>query len=772
MQGEKKVYLIGIGLGTPEGLTVEAKQCLQEGDVFIGARRMLEILPEECTRRFESYQPEEICQYLRENAHWQRACILLSGDVGFYSGAKKLLVELSCFEVRLVPGISSLAGFCAKLCISWEDVSYGSIHGRKENLIARICRNRYTFALLGGQDSLFELCRKLTYFRLEDVILHVGERLGYPQERIVHGRVSEIGEMSFDRLLVAVVENPSPRRQMSAEIQDEDFIRGNVPMTKCEVRTISIQKMGLAGDSVLYDIGAGTGSVSIQAGMYYPDCDIYAIEEKVEARELIEKNKCKFAVDNVTVVEGQAPEVLKELPPPTHVFVGGSGGRLRQILQSVYEKNPEVIVVLNFVSLEGLSELVQLTKEWKLEGVQAVQVSVSKSREIGQSHLMMAQNPVTIVTIPTQKKTSKSTTNLFHAIKYMMAGGDGANMLNQHGGDVYSHPGVLDFSTNSNPLPTSAPILEAVQDSIKLLSQYPDCDCRRLRKALAGKLSCFSAPIDSEDIICGNGAAELLFTLVLARKPRKALLTVPGFLEYEAALESVGTEIIYATLREDNGFALTGEFLSFLKEDMDMVFLCSPHNPTGGLIDRELLGEIADFCEKKRILLVMDECFQDFLQEPSRHSLLPELAQRRYVFILKSFTKLFGLAGVRLGYGVTKNRKLLEQMKRCRQPWPVSVPAQMAGLAALEQEEYVRLSREYVRRERKFLCEGLRKAGWKVYEPSANFIFFQGPSGLQEKLLEKGILIRDCSNYRGLGQGYYRIAVKNHEENERLLDSI
>lgn len=345
-------------------------------------------------------------------------------------------------------------------------------------------------------------------------------------------------------------------------------------------------------------------------------------------------------------------------------------------------------------------------------------------------------------------------------------------MQNRHGGDVYSYPGVLDFSVNSNPLPTPRPILEAVQDNIRFLSQYPDCHYRRFGKALAGKLSRLSEGITPEDIICGNGAAELLFTVVLARKPRKALLTVPGFLEYEAALESVGAQRVYVPLREQNGFALTREFLSFLTEDVDMVFLCSPNNPTGGLIDRELLWEIADVCEEKRILLVMDECFQEFLQEPSYYSLLPELTHRQHLFVLKSFTKLFGLAGLRLGYGVSKNRKLMERMKQCRQPWPVSILAQSAGIAALEQEEYVQVSRKYIQQERQFLCEGIRELGWRVYEPSANFIFFRGVVGLQKKLLEQGVLIRDCSNYQGLEQGYYRIAVRCHEENERLLDCL
>lgn len=405
MQGQRKVYLIGIGTGAPEGLTLEAQKCLRRGDVFVGAGRMLEILPEGETRRFVSYRADEIGAYLRGNDGWQRACILLSGDVGFYSGATKLVQELSDFDVELLPGVSSMAAFCARLQIPWEEISFGSIHGRSDNLLAGICRNTYTFSLLGGRESLLELCGKIRYYQMEDVVLHVGEWLGYPRERIVHGTVSEIMEMDFDRLLVVVAENPSPKKDFLAEIPDDAFVRsGDIPMTKSEVRTVSVLKLGLTQDSVLYDIGAGTGSVSIQAGRFFPGCAVYAIEEKPEAVALITENKRKFVVDNVTVVAGHAPEILGELPAPTHVFVGGSGGNLRTVLQEVYRKNPHAVVVMNFVSLEGLAEITSLMWEWQLKNVRMVQLGVARAKEIGNSHLMIGQNPVTIVSIPEQEQ--------------------------------------------------------------------------------------------------------------------------------------------------------------------------------------------------------------------------------------------------------------------------------------------------------------------------------------------------------------------------------
>lgn len=340
-------------------------------------------------------------------------------------------------------------------------------------------------------------------------------------------------------------------------------------------------------------------------------------------------------------------------------------------------------------------------------------------------------------------------------------------MQSMHGGDVYAHPGVLDFSANINPLPAPQEIMDAAAKGLGLLEQYPDPFCRELRSRIAQKKSC-----QPEQVICGNGAAELLYSLVLARKPKNALVVSPGFMEYERALQSVGAHVRHFMLQRENKYRLTGEYLDALTAGTDMAFLCSPNNPTGSLIDNYLMGQIVSICEKKHIFLVVDECFQDFISSPQKYTLEGAISRNQQLFLLKSFTKIYRLAGLRLGYGLCGDRELLERMNGYRQPWAVSLPAQLAGVVALEQEEYVRETRSYMEEQRKWMTRALRNRGYEVFEPSANYLFFQGKVGLQEKLLQRRILIRDCSNYYGLDRGYYRVAIRKPEENELLLREL
>ena len=318
---KNRVSIIGIGPGNRGGMTAEAVKRIRESRLLIGARRMLESV-QETQETFISYRPAEIGAYLRSHLEYENPCILMSGDVGFYSGAKKLLPELSDFEVELIPGISSVQYFAAKLQMPWEDWNLMSLHGKNQNLIAGIRRNPWTFALLGGPADLETVREKLCRYGMQNVVLHIGERLSYPEERISHIRADELCGAEFDKLLVAVFENPDPIDQYGAEIPDDAFIRGRVPMTKSEVRTVSISKLHLKKGSVLFDIGAGTGSVSIQAACVCPECEVWAVEKKPEAAELIRQNIDCFAADAVTVVEGTAPDCLQGLPAPTHVFIG------------------------------------------------------------------------------------------------------------------------------------------------------------------------------------------------------------------------------------------------------------------------------------------------------------------------------------------------------------------------------------------------------------------------------------------------------------------
>lgn len=337
-------------------------------------------------------------------------------------------------------------------------------------------------------------------------------------------------------------------------------------------------------------------------------------------------------------------------------------------------------------------------------------------------------------------------------------------MFHEHGGDIYTKPYRIDFSANMNPLGMPESVAEAACEGVRLSSSYPDVRCRALREAIAE-----NEHVPAEWVICGNGAAELIFALVWAVKPKKALLAAPGFAEYEQALRGVDCQITFYPCREENGFALQENYLQYLTEDTDMVFLCNPANPTGLLIEPELLGRIADLCRERSILLVVDECFNGLLERAEELSLRGRLDAQPGLFLLRAFTKLYAMAGLRLGYGLCADEYLTEKMRKVLQPWNVSLPAQMAGIAALREAEYVARSRAYVAREREFLRQGLEELGLKTYNSQANYLFFFGSENLGERCAVEGILIRDCRNYRGLRPGYYRVAVRARRDNQELL---
>lgn len=278
--------------------------------------------------------------------------------------------------------------------------------------------------------------------------------------------------------------------------------------------------------------------------------------------------------------------------------------------------------------------------------------------------------------------------------------------------------------------------------------------------------------VPEEYIICGNGAAELVFSLVWALKPRHALMAVPTFAEYEQALEAVECEIEEYLLREEDGFVLGEDFTDRITEETDIVFLCNPNNPTGVLIPENLIDEILERCRMNHVFLVLDECFTDFLEKPELATKKRKLSEYPDFFILKAFTKRYAMAGLRLGYGLCANDRILERMRAVTQPWNISIPAQEAGVAALKEEEYVKRARKVTACERQWIKEELCKLGIKVYDSRANYIFFRGPKGLAGAVLKQGIMIRDCSNYRGLTGGYYRTAVRLHEENQQLIRAV
>lgn len=399
---KRQLYLVGIGMGNEKNRTVEAEQICQSADLLIGARRMLQSVKTEGKAVFESYKPDEIAAYLAEHPQYETAAVLLSGDIGFYSGAKKLYdaIErtegLEQMEIYPVSGISSVVYFCGKLGVSWEDVHLLSLHGRKQNLIDAVKYHEKVFVLCGEKDGIPKICCKLKEYGLGDVKVAVGTDLSYEQERIVQGTAESLMKEDFAPLSVLLICNPDVKKRIGHGLDDDLFLRGKVPMTKSEVRSISLSKLRLHKDAVVWDVGAGTGSVSIEAASLAKDGVVYAIEKKDEAIDLLEQNKRKFGIDNLEIIKGLAPEALEGLPAPTHAFIGGSSGNLKEILEVLLEQNPRVRVVINAIALETVAEAMQCLKSMAFTDVDIAQVSVAKGKKLDSYEMMMGQNPVYI----------------------------------------------------------------------------------------------------------------------------------------------------------------------------------------------------------------------------------------------------------------------------------------------------------------------------------------------------------------------------------------
>lgn len=339
---------------------------------------------------------------------------------------------------------------------------------------------------------------------------------------------------------------------------------------------------------------------------------------------------------------------------------------------------------------------------------------------------------------------------------------------NPHGGDLYSREILLDFSANINPYGTPRAVKEAVAASVENLRCYPDPYCRKLISAIAD-----FEQVPAKQVFCGNGAAELIFSCCMALRPRKAMVLSPCFSEYETALKVFGTETAHYLLRREDDFALTEAFLPTLERfDGEMLMLCNPNNPTGQVIERPLMEKILEICRRRNIFLFIDECFLDLTQGGETFSMKPFLEGTENLFLLKAFTKSYGMAGLRLGYCLCGNEELLRTMGRQVQPWNVSIPAQAAGIAALSQREFLRKANDCIHSQRPVLAVGLQKLGFSVIPSRTNYILFHADREIRAPLLEQGIQIRSCANYIGLGEGWYRVAVKLPEENGRLLAAL
>lgn len=392
-----KVYLIGVGMGNQDTLTLGAVHAIEESCALLGAPRLLEpwIGKKEC---LPMVRPTEIAAAI-DRVECGPVAVLLSGDAGFYSGAKGLRPLLEHHETLTIPGISSLSYFCARLGMAWQDIYVVSAHGRTHNAVGEIQCHGRTFILTGGNTTAQDICRELANRGMGYLHVWVGEALSYPEERIISGAAEELLAEEFADLAVLLAENPTPIKRpfTTPGLPDSVFQRGNVPMTKEEVRALVLTKLHPARHHIFWDVGAGTGSVSVECALAAPAGRVFAVEYKEEALELTVSNATAMGVSNLSVVSGAAPEVLHTLPAPDRVFVGGSNGHLAEIIRLAMEKNPAVRLVISAVTLETLHEAVSCCEKMRLTGVDVVQVSVTRTREVGRYHMMDAQNPVWLI---------------------------------------------------------------------------------------------------------------------------------------------------------------------------------------------------------------------------------------------------------------------------------------------------------------------------------------------------------------------------------------
>lgn len=396
--GRRLVTIAGIGIGNTDGITFEVLNAIADADLAIGASRMLGSVDVGDADKHVEYRSEKIADYIDGNPRYRKVVVLMSGDTGYYSGAKGLIGKLDRekYDVRVLPGISSVSYFFSRIGSSWDDVFLTSAHGRDCNLVGLSKRHRKVFTLLSGGDSVRSMCSDLIKYDLRNVTVTVGQDLGSPEEKITVGKPYELADREFGELCVALIENMEASDKNPISMPDEDFIRGDAPMTKSEIRSLSVAKLKLCSDSVVYDVGAGTGSVSVEMASVAVSGRVFAIEKDESAASLISLNCKKFGTPNVTVVKGEAPEAMAELPAPTHAFIGGSTGKLKDIVDALIEKNPKVRIVITSVTLETLAETVRCMKDPNVFEEETLCVNISKARMAGSYHLMTAQNPVYI----------------------------------------------------------------------------------------------------------------------------------------------------------------------------------------------------------------------------------------------------------------------------------------------------------------------------------------------------------------------------------------
>ena len=393
------ITLIGMGSGTPGSLTAQGLAALQGADRILGAKRLLATLPEGCTgNRQALYKPDEILACLAAHPD-EEIALVYSGDTGFYSGASQLLPMLRAFGIscRVLPGLSSVQLLAAAVGRPWQDWTLVSAHGCACDPVSACMNHKTVFFLTGGAETPATLCAALTAAGLGDAHALVGENLGTPAEAVRFGLARELAEQAFAPLSVLLIEREALPPRRTPGLPDEAFIRGAVPMTKQEVRAAALAKLAVTPTDTLWDVGAGTGSVSVELALAAPAGQVYAVECDPEACILIQKNREKFSAYNLTLIEGKAPEALDTLPAPDAVFIGGTKGNMDAVIDAVLHKNPAARLCIAAIALETLSAAVAALTAHGLV-TEVTQISVSRTKAAGSLHLLMANNPVFLIT--------------------------------------------------------------------------------------------------------------------------------------------------------------------------------------------------------------------------------------------------------------------------------------------------------------------------------------------------------------------------------------
>lgn len=392
-----KITIVGIGMDGAATLTDEARKAVESADVLIGAARMVEPFLVLGKKFFSEYRAEELARLIEEN-EGADICVLMSGDSGFFSGTERLVKLLGerGRAADVIPGISSLSYFAAKIGKPWQSMKIVNLHGSGANIARIAAKNRLCFFLLGGDNTPNSVCQRLCEYGLGGLRVRVGGDLAYPSERIIQGTAQSLCEAEFPGLCVLVTENESPESGARFGIPDEEFTRGNVPMTKSEVRSVVISKLRVPEKGICWDLGCGTGSVSVEMALSCHEGTVYAVDKSEEAVSLTNANAVKFRCDNIRAVLGEIPEALANLPAPDSVFIGGASGKIGEVLGEVYSRNPGATVAATAVSLETLNEATAAFGERGISP-QIVQIAVTRTKRLGSHTMLSAENPIFII---------------------------------------------------------------------------------------------------------------------------------------------------------------------------------------------------------------------------------------------------------------------------------------------------------------------------------------------------------------------------------------